>query len=499
MHEAGAGGAMEMRELTSSENVDVLSRRQQKESPFYAGRVKVYPMAIRGLFRRLKWYVLGLLLVIYYAVPWIRWDRGPGAPDQAVLVDMPNRRAYFFFIEIWPQEVYYLTGLLILAAIALFWVTSVAGRVWCGYACPQTVWTDLYMKVERWIEGERNARIKLDKRGLDADKAVKKTLKHAVWLLIAFATGGAWIMYFKDAPTVVAEIFTGQASGSVYFFVGLFTATTYVFAGWAREQVCTYMCPYARFQAAMFDEDTLVVTYQDWRGEPRGKLKKTDDWSKRGDCIDCNKCVAVCPTGIDIRDGVQMECIGCALCIDACNTVMEKIGRPPDLITYDTERNQERRAQGLEPVVRLVRPRTVIYGLLFVVVAGLMLWSLAFRSTLDINVLHDRSPLFVRLSDGDIRNGYTVKILNKTRERRTFTLTYAGLAGASLNVVGQELTGGRQALLRAEPDSVATYKLYMAAPPDAVRASVQDVTFVLTDLETGETARREAVFRGPER
>jgi polyferredoxin len=310
---------------------DAVSTTAGGKRPLYAPRIPIYPKRVAGTFRRLKWVALIVLLAIYYVTPWLRWDRGPGAPDQAVLVDLPNRRAYFFFIEIWPQEVYYLVGLLVLGAIGLFFATALAGRVWCGYACPQTVWTDLYMWVERLIEGDRNARIKLDRRPLSVDKAAKKTLKHGLWLLIAFVTGGAWIMYFNDAPTVVRDIFTLRASDTVYFFTGLFTATTYLLAGWAREQVCTYMCPYARFQGAMFDDDTLIVTYQAWRGEPRGKHKKGQSWAGRGHCVDCNQCVAVCPMGIDIRDGQQLECIGCALCIDACDAVMDKLDLPRGL------------------------------------------------------------------------------------------------------------------------------------------------------------------------
>ncbi len=520
---------------TTQENFDAPSRKQQKEQKLYAGRVKVYPMRVQGFFRKLKWYVVGVLLGIYYLVPFIRWDRGPNAPDQAVLIDMPSRRAYFFFIEIWPQEIYYLAGLLILGAIGLFWVTSLLGRVWCGFACPQTVWTDLYVLVERWIEGDRNARMKLDRQPINREKAIKKTAKHAVWLLIALATGGAWIMYFKDAPTAIYEFFTLQGSASLYGFVGLFTATTYLLAGWAREQVCTYMCPWPRFQAAMLDEDSMIITYEAWRGEPRGKPRKRHehvspanlprspegaplsgaglaniDWEKAnetydtgkldglGDCIDCNKCVAVCPTGIDIRDGVQLECIGCGLCIDACNSVMDKLGRPRELITYDTLRNQERRARGEKATIRLIRPRTVLYSLLFLVVAGVMLWSLAFRATLDINVLHDRNPLFVTLSDGSIKNGYTVKILNKTREARSFTLDLRGLEAASISVVGQEGNGDDTARLSAEPDSVATYKVYVTAPRSSLDGEQEDLRFALTD-PGGESVVHETVFRGPAR
>ena len=524
-----------MAEQTIQEGTEgALSRRKQKEQNLYAGRVKVHPMGIQGFYRKLKWAAVIALLGIYYVAPWLRWDRGPNAPDQALLIDMPARRAYFFSIEIWPQEVYYLAGLLIMGAIGLFLVTSLLGRVWCGYACPQTVWTDLFMLVERWIEGDRNARLKLDNQPMTGNKLAKRSAKHAVWLLIALATGGAWIMYFVDAPTVVTQFFTGQASFSVYFFVGLFTGTTYLLAGWAREQVCVYMCPWPRFQAAMFDEDTMTITYERWRGEPRGKPTKGKthvspgnlppkgpedsstpglaaiDWAQadalygrdqidaKGDCIACDKCVAVCPTGIDIRDGVQLECIGCGLCIDACNSVMEKLGRPKNLITYDTLSNQERRARGETPRIRLLRPRTVLYSTMLAAIAGFMVFTLATRSQHDINVLHDRNPLFVTLSDGAIRNGYTVKILNKERAQRTYNLELQNLPRATLSVVGVGDPKAAQAQLTADPDSVATYKVYVERPGEAVERTTRDFQFLLTDSQ-GNTVVQETLFRGPEK
>jgi cytochrome c oxidase accessory protein FixG len=477
---------------------EVKSVRQQKQvigakgDPLYADRVRVYPKAVGGKFRTLKWRLLGLWLVVYYALPWIRWDRGPNAPDQAVLLDMTNRRGYFFFVEIWPQEVFYLTGILILAAVGLFLVTSLAGRVWCGYACPQTVWTDLFMWVERRIEGDRNARIRLDKGAWTGAKWAKKIAKHAAWLAIAFLTGGAWIMYFVDAPTVVADFFAGRADHYTYFFVGLFTATTYLLAGWAREQVCTYMCPWPRFQSAMFDEDTLIVTYQKWRGEPRGKASK----GNIGDCVDCGQCVAVCPMGIDIRDGNQLECIGCALCIDACNPVMAKLGRAPNLIGYDTERRMGARAKGEPMRYRILRPRTLLYSLLFAAVGLAMLGVLATRSDAEINVLHDRNPLFVTLSDGAVRNGYTVKILNKERTARTFRLEFKGVDGATMRVVGLIETAS-WVELKADPDSVTTYQIYVAADRAKLRAERADVHFVLTDTATAATATRATRFYGP--
>jgi cytochrome c oxidase accessory protein FixG len=305
----------------------------------YVARVAIYPKLVHGQFRLLKWIGLIVMLAIYYGLPWLRWDRGAGVPDQAVLVDLVRERFYFFWIEIWPQEIYYVTGLLIVAALLLFLVTALFGRVWCGYACPQTVWTDLYIVVERLIEGDRNARIRLDRSPWTLDKFGRRTVKHLAWLLIAAATGGAWIFYFHDAPTLAANLAKGTADPTAYLFLGILTFTTYWLAGHMREQVCTFMCPWPRIQAALIDHDTLMVTYRRDRGEPRAPHKKGQPWEGRGHCIDCNQCVAACPMGIDIRDGDQLECINCALCIDACNDVMKRVNLPRGLIAYDTHEN----------------------------------------------------------------------------------------------------------------------------------------------------------------
>ena len=443
---------------------DAVSTRQQRAAqPLYISRIKVYPKAVGGLFRRLKWALLALFLGVYYLLPWLRWDRGPGAPDQAVLIDMPGRRAYFFMIEIWPQEIYYLAGLLILAAFGLFLVTTMFGRVWCGYACPQTVWTDLFLWVEALIEGDRNNRMKLDRGPLTAAKAAKKALKHAAWLAIAALTGGAWVFYFSDAPSTLVELWRMEPSAPVYLFIGLFTGTTYLLAGWAREQVCTYMCPWPRFQAALQDEHTFSVTYRAWRGEPRGKHKRGQSWEGRGDCVDCGACVAVCPTGIDIRDGQQLECIGCGLCIDACNAVMQKVERPAGLIAWDTLAKQADGGTG--PTVPLWRPRMVLYGLLMLGVAGIMLFALLSRATAELNVQRDRNPLFVVLSDGAVRNGYTVSILNKRREEVPYRLSTTGLPGATMSVAetgARDVPASSHIVLPGKPDAVSTYRLFAA-------------------------------------
>lgn len=465
---------------------------------FYATRTKVYPRAVSGLYRRIKWAFLVVLLGLYYVAPWLRWDRGPGAPDQALLIDLPGRRAYFLWIEIWPQEVYYLSGLLILGAVGLFLATSLLGRVWCGYACPQTVWTDLFMWVERMIEGDRVQRMRLDQQPLTMAKGTRKAAKHAAWLLISAATGGAWVFYFVDAPTAFREIFTGKSSVEVYFFIGLFTATTYLLAGWAREQVCTYMCPWPRFQAAMLDVHSLVVTYRDYRGEKRGKHKQGDSWDGRGDCVDCRACVVVCPTGIDIRDGQQLECIGCGLCADACDEIMDKVGRPRGLIAFDTLANVAAAGRGEPGRYRLLRPRTIAYGLLLLVVGAVMAGALAMRADVELTVLRDRSPLFVTLADGAIRNGYTVKVLNKTRQLQAYRLTVDGLPGARLAVVGDGSVTDDQAhaSLDVKPDAVGTFRITVRAERRQLAGEATDVRF---RLEGGDGARasQSTVFLGP--
>jgi len=464
----------------------------------YASHVKIYPQKVAGTFRKLKWAVLGILLGFYYLIPWIRWDRGPGAPDQAVLVDMPGRRLYFFWIEIWPQEIYYLTGILILGAIGLFLVTALAGRVWCGFTCPQTVWTDLFMFVERLIEGDRNKRIKLDQGPLSLNKIWRKIVKHAVWIVIAALTGGAWIWYFADAPTITVELFTGTASTTIYGFTALFTATTYLLAGWAREQVCMYMCPWPRFQGAMFDEDSLIVTYEGWRGEPRGKAKKGSDFENRGHCIDCELCRHVCPTGVDIREGQQMGCIGCALCIDACNNVMDRVGLPRDLITYDSIANMAARAHGKTTRLNLIRPRIMFYAGILALVIGIMAFSMATRKTVEINVQRDRSPLFVTLSDGGIRNGYTFKVLNMVREDRTFMLSVGGLNNVLINVIGQD-TWGEAARLNVKADSVGTFRVFVRVPKTALKERSTDMNFYLSEPSIDAVTIQESVFYGPNR
>ena len=472
----------------------------------YASRVAIHPKSVHGTFRRFKWILLVVLLGIYYIAPWLRWDRPGDAPDQAILIDLANRRFYFFFIEIWPQEFYYVAGLLIMAGVGLFLVTSLFGRAWCGYACPQTVWTDLYIWVESKIEGDRNARIRLDAAPWSAGKLLKRGSTMLVWLLIAIATGGFWVFYFADAPTLLRELVTGQAASVAYFTIAILTATTFTFAGFMREQVCTYMCPWPRIQGAMLDEESLIVTYNAWRGEPRmaGRKKAEAQGLKVGDCVDCNACVAVCPMGIDIRDGNQLECINCALCIDACDAVMEKIGKPKGLINYTTSSLYAANVAGKNEHWNwrhLLRPRTAIYFTMWAGVGIAMLVTLLNRTQLDVNVVPDRNPLYVTLSDGAIRNGYTVKILNKRQEERTFRLTVENLPGASMEMVGEQGQKGTSFDIRVAPDKLKAVKIYVTtSDPGVIVSDRVNFDFRVEELNPNgqaETAAYDAIFHAP--
>ncbi|WP_291003584.1 cytochrome c oxidase accessory protein CcoG [Hyphomicrobium sp.] len=470
----------------------------QRPAQAYAGRQKIYPKLAHGKFRKIKWAVMVVTLGIYYLLPWIRWDRGPNLPDQAFLLDFANQRLFFGPIEIWAQELYYITGLLILSALGLFLVTAVAGRMWCGYTCPQTVWTDLMIVVERFWQGDRNARIRLDNGPWTFEKVWKKTGTHISWLLIAVATGGALVFYFRDAPTLANELINGDAPAVAYVFLAVFTGTTYLLGGIAREQVCIYMCPWPRIQAAMFDRDSLLVSYRDWRGEPRGAHKKGQSWEGRGDCVDCTACVTVCPMGIDIRNGSQLECIQCALCIDACDEIMERVGRPKGLIAYDTFRNLDAPSHDKRVPVRLIRPRTLIYSTLMLAVGGLMLTAWLHRADLDVNILHDRNPMFVQLSDGSLRNGFTLKILNKQHEVRHFRLALADLDGASMSVVGFE---GKEPVIEVVPDDLRALKVLVTVPAamrDRLDGNATEFRFAIIDAGDGSVTYHDATFRGPE-
>ncbi|AXI53312.1 cytochrome c oxidase accessory protein CcoG [Sulfitobacter sp. JL08] len=466
----------------------------------YAAREPIFPKRVSGNFRNLKWVIMAVTLGIYYITPWIRWDRGATLPDQAVLLDMANRRFYFFWIEIWPHEFYFVAGLLIMAGLGLFLFTSALGRVWCGYACPQTVWTDLFMLVERWIEGDRNARLRLHRqKKMDFRKFRLNMTKWIAWLLIAVATGGAWVFYFADAPTLFVDLFTLNAHPIAYTTVAFLTATTFFFGGFAREQICIYACPWPRIQAAMMDEDTLVVGYRPWRGEPRKHSEEVKAGAPQGDCIDCMACVNVCPVGIDIRDGQQLECITCALCIDACDEIMEKTGKPRGLIDYMALSDEPREREGQPPKniwKHILRPRTIMYTSLWSIVGFALVFALFIRQDIEMTVAPVRNPTFVTLSDGSIRNTYDVRILNKSGTSSQYSIFVKG--DPTLRV---QLEGTPYGSVEVAADTQKLQRVYVISPSGSVPTTSDrtEFRFWVEDLGNGDRAYADSVFNGQAR
>ena len=483
----------------------------------FEAKKRLYPQSAKGRFRKLKWLLNTIFLSIYCLSPFLRFDRGPSASSQAILIDIPNSRLYFFFIEIWPQEVYYLAGILILAAVILFFVTSLFGRVWCGYACFQTVWNDIFYAVEKLFQGDRNARILLDRKN-SFEKFYKKFLTHATWILISLITGFAFVCYFNDAFTLTKNLIHGKISLNVLWWILGITGSTYIMAGFAREHVCTFMCPYARFQSAMFDRDTLIITDDEKRGEPRGKLTQNDPRRKKlsplaiknstaqisqslaetrvnGDCIDCKQCVVVCPQGIDIREGLQMECIACGLCVDACDEVMDKIGLPRGLIRYDTEAHLQE--PGKANKFRIFKPRTFYYATIILAVSFIMLHSLIVKPMLDVSAIPDRNPLFVKLSDGSIRNGYTLKISNKTHSDKIFSFKLLQPQEAEIKVQSYEEVSAEHLPVQAE--ETRSFKIYVSLPPEFLEKMTQEnilLSGAVIDESSLEEHKIEMVFVG---
>ncbi|PNG27715.1 cytochrome c oxidase accessory protein CcoG [Methylocella silvestris] len=470
------------------------------DSPLYASAPKIYPQKVTGTYRRIKWILLAVTLGIYYFLPFVRWDRGPDAPNQAVLIDFANRKFYFFFIEIWPQEIYYLTGLLILAAMTLFLMNALAGRVWCGYLCPQTVWTDLFFWTERLFEGDRRERMRKDAGPWTFQRVREKTLKHVVWLAVAWWTGGAWVLYFADAPTLVGKMARFEAPPTALIWIAILTTTTYVLAGFMREQVCLYMCPWPRIQAALTDENALNVTYRYDRGEPRESLKKAkllrSGGEKIGDCIDCGQCVAVCPTGVDIRQGPSLGCIQCGLCIDACDTVMAKIDRPPRLIAYDTDLNVARRLAGKPNAFKLIRGRTILYAVVISAVGGIMIAALVGRKDVSLSVMHDRNPMFVKTSDGSIRNAVTAHIVNRHSTARSFSIEVERPAGARVAVVGGD-NAEAAPIIEVGPDQVREVRVFVIMPRNDALPASQELVLKLKDAASGASTTATDNFFAP--
>ncbi|MCC5794083.1 MAG: cytochrome c oxidase accessory protein CcoG [Chromatiales bacterium] len=423
----------------------------------YASAPKIYPREVSGRFARLRVAAVWLLLGLFYAVPWLRWEG-----RQAVLFDLPARQFHIFGLTFWPQEFLFMAWLLVLAALALFFVTAVAGRLWCGYACPQTVWTEAFIWMERLAEGPRQRRIKLDRAPWNAEKVLRKSAKHLMWVLFALFTGYTFVGYFTPVDVLAGRLLTFGAGPWETFWVGFYAFATWGNAGFLREQVCLYMCPYARFQSAMFDRDTLIISYDLERGEPRGKRARAASRTGLGDCVDCTLCVQACPTGIDIREGLQYECIACAACIDACDSVMDRMGYDRGLIRYATQRSMD----GGES--RVLRPRTVIYGVLLLLLAAAFVAAIALRSPLELEVLRDRNMLYQEIAGGRIENSYTVRLVNKRQQPVEIELRATGLPGIELSGAGPVIELG--------PGELRALGVRISAPAGAAPGGGHEVT-----------------------
>ena len=464
-------GAVTARDADIGQRIRVVS--------LYQRQPKIYARAVSGWFAAWRWALVALTQAVFYGLPWLQWNG-----RQAVLFDLEARRFYIFELVLYPQDFIYLTGLLAVSAYSLFLFTAVAGRLWCGYACPQTVYTEIFMAVERWLEGDRMQRIRLDAAPSSPNKLLRKGSKHLLWLIIGLWTGITFVGYFTPIKTLLREVISLGLGPWEWFWVLFYGLATYGNAGWMREQVCKYMCPYARFQSAMFDRDTLIIGYDTGRGEPRGmnasRSRKAQPKSDAlGDCIDCGLCVQVCPTGIDIRKGLQYECIGCAACIDVCDGVMDKMKYPRGLIRYDTQNGLQTAGPHRPPLSRVLRPRVLIYsGVLVAIVAGLAL-GLALRSPFKVDVVRDRGSLARTVEDGWVENVYRLHIMNTTEQPQRYRIRAQGLP----ELMAAELKGD----IEVAPAQARWVPVALRLPPQqaaAAGAGAHAVAFVVERVES---------------
>ena len=451
-------------------------RMPEIDGQLYVPAAKVYPRPVSGIMRRRKTLLASGLMALTAIGPWLRWDRGPDLPDQALLFSFPQMRAYLFGAELWAQDFYFLVAVLVVAALGLFLATSLYGRIWCGFACPQTVWTDLFVGIERWAEGDSYHRQKLDHGPWTWDKVRRKGIKHLAWLVVSALTGATFTFYFTDAIQATLDVLSGQASTMLYGFFGGFAAMTYLMAGWGREQFCVYMCPWPRIQGGMLDERTKQVGYDRKRGEARGHAKAGRSFEGRGHCVDCGICVQVCPVGIDIRDGAQMDCIACGLCADGCDGVMRHFGLPTGLV-------------GWQGVGQSWRSRPLIYGGLMVLVLLVGVIGYGFRPTLSLTVLPDRSPSAMRLADGSSRDGYTLRVVNQRHHSVNAVLGLSGLEGGQMSVQGQD-----NPVLAVGPDRVETFRVWVRLPSDQGHDGAQVIKFLLHPDDGTAVIQTKSVF-----
>ncbi len=451
----------------------------------YAAHEKIYPRSVSGFFSQWRWGMVFLTQLVFYGLPWIEWGQ-----RQAVLFDLGARRFYIFGLVLYPQDFIYLTGILVIAALSLFLFTAVAGRLWCGYACPQTVYTEIFLWLEKLVEGDRSARMRRDGQGLSVDKVWRKTAKHALWLIVALWTGFTFVGYFTPIKDLGVE-FLQMSMGSWEVFWTLFYGfATYGNAGFMREQVCKHMCPYARFQSAMFDKDTLIVTYDAERGDPRGaRSRKADPTALNlGACIDCTLCVQVCPTGIDIRNGLQYECIGCGACADVCDTVMDKMGYARGLVKYTTENAMKNKWTQAQTWRHIFRPRILIYTAILSAIVVAMVVSLAVRTPYKVNVVRDRGVMARIVNGGKIENVYQLQVMNATEATQHYKITVTGLPGLAVtsdNTLVVESTQQRRLAVRVQ------------APFEAAAPGTHPIEFQIESLDTPGNLVEKSVFMIP--
>ncbi len=451
------------------------------EQELYKKREKIYPREVHGVFAALRLLAMGALLGLYYGVPWINWDG-----HQAILFDLPARKFYIFSLTFWPQDFFYLSMLLIIAAMSLFLFTALAGRLWCGYACPQTVWTEVYMWIERKIEGGSRKQKKRDQGPRDASFFGVKLTKHGAWLLFSLWTGFTFVGYFTPVRELWGSVLTWNLGPWETFWIFFYGFATYGNAGFMREQVCTYMCPYARFQSAMFDHDTLIISYDEQRGNPRGSRKRGTPSSSvgLGDCIDCGLCVQVCPVGIDIRDGLQYQCIGCAACIDVCDDVMDKMGYPRGLVKYTTENALQGKP------TKTIRPRVLVYVSILTFVSAALVYALLTRIPLEVDILRDRNVLYTETDEGVVQNVYNLKIINKDDQLQRYNLSVSGLEG--LRVIGKTED------IQIQSGAVADLPMRVEVDPIALKSTSSEIMFHIESTVTPEIAiEKHARFLGP--
>ena len=452
----------------------------------YKAREEIYPREVQGRYASLRWLFVWATQLLFYGLPWLSWN-----DRQAVLFDLGARKFYIVGIVLWPQDFIYLAALLIISAYSLFLFTAVFGRVWCGFTCPQTVYTEIFMWIERKVEGNRSARMRIDRQPMSVEKFARKSAKHAVWGAVAIWTGFSFVGYFTPIHTLAGEVAALTLGPWEWFWVLFYSFATYGNAGWMREQVCKYMCPYARFQSAMFDKDSLIITYDTGRGEPRGARSKNDpDAAKHlGDCIDCSLCVQVCPTGIDIRKGLQYECIGCAACIDACNSVMDKISAPRGLVRYWTDHAQTYRWSSAQILRHMVRPRVLIYSAVLLVIVSVFFGTLLTRTPVKMDVIRDRGSMGREVENGQIENVYRLQIMNTDESRHHYHIGVEGIEGIKLQGAGEVTLGSTES--RSVPVDVRV-------PEGKGSKGSNKIWFTLIDTDHPEVSLREkAVFFVP--